>query len=90
MPAAWETLCKAKSEEDDENEDPTVLEFIELQKENGITPIPLKQVRSTVGHDRESWRLAMQAEVDSLRENDTFEIATPEELRKVHARDIPL
>ena len=88
MPAAWETLCKAKSEEETESEDPTVLEFIELQKENGITPIPLKQVRSTVGNDREDWRFAMQAEVDSLREHNTFEVATSEELRKVHAREI--
>ena len=48
----------------------------------------MNQVRSTVGNDREDWRLAMQAEVDSLRENNTFEIATSEELRKVHAREI--
>ena len=48
----------------------------------------MKQMRGAVGADREAWRLAMQAEVDSLRDNNTFEEATAAELKQLHDRDI--
>ena len=48
----------------------------------------MNAVRSTVGHERESWRIAMQAEVDSLWDNGAFQDATAEELRGVPMRKI--
>ena len=88
MPAAWETLCKAKYEEENETEDPTVLEFIELQQENGITLATVKQVRNAVGAEREAWRLAAQAEAQSLKGNNTFSVVSKAELREVKFQGI--
>ena len=48
----------------------------------------MKEVRASVGHEREDWRQAMQIEVDSLRGNQTLQVATAAELQKVHDRDI--
>ena len=64
------------------------MEYIELDKKNGIQPVAMKKVRTSVGSEREKWRLAMQAEVDSLRDNQTFEVASAAELRKVEHSDI--
>ena len=86
---AWEHACRAHyKDEVDDDHDPTVLEFVELNKANGIQPCSMKDVRASVGHEREDWRQAMQIEVDSLRGNQTFLVATAAELRKVHYRDI--
>ena len=74
--------------EDDGYDDPTVMEYIELDKKNGIQPIAMRKVRAAVGVEREAWRIAMQAEVDSLRDNQTFEVASAAELRNVPQRDI--
>ena len=65
LPRVWESLCKSdnNSEELDLN-DPTVLTYVKLEKEGGLTLNTLKEVRSSVGHTRERWRLAMQAEVE--------------------------
>ena len=61
MPAAWETRCKASEGADlDDEREPTVLGYRKIQTENGIQPTTMKEVRSSVGHERESWRLAMQ------------------------------
>ena len=85
-PTCWETLCK--STENDDDTDPTVLEYREIQKENGIQPTTMKEVRASVGHEREAWRLAMQAEVDSLRDNESFQTASEAELRGLNVRKI--
>ena len=72
MPTSYESACRAAYQhEQDDDQDPTVLEYREIQKANGIQPVTMKTVRATVGHEREQWRLAMQTEVDSLRENCT-------------------
>ena len=64
------------------------MEYIELDKQNGIQPVAMKKVRASVGAEREAWRIAMQAEVDSLRDNETFAVASAAELRNVPHRDI--
>ena len=48
----------------------------------------MKEARSSVGHVREAWRLAMQVEVDSLRDNETFSIASKDELKTVPLKKI--
>ena len=89
MPQPWEVLKKSTADDDEvDPDDPTVLEFVEINKENGIQLTTMKEVRRSVAAEREQWRLAMQAEVDSLRDNSTFEVATTEELRKVKNADI--
>ena len=47
----------------------------------------MKQIRGAVGADREALRLATQAEVDSVRDNDTFEEAAAAELKEFHYHD---
>ena len=74
------------SEEIDPQDD-AVLECIEIEKENGITLASLKQVCNSVGAEREAWRLAMQAEVQSLKGNGALEVASSSELRKVKSPD---
>jgi len=82
-------LGAAKVLDEIENEDdPTVLEYIQIQKENGIQPTTLRSVRASVGAEREQWRLAMQAELDSLRTTESFQIASTAELRAVGFKDI--
>ena len=68
--------------------DDAVLEFIHIEKENGISLATLKQVRSSVGAERDAWRLAMEAEVQSLKDNDTFTVVSKAELRDVKFQDI--
>ena len=77
-PTCWEALCKATEHDDDT--DPTVLAYRAIHKENGIQPTTMKEVRSSAGHERESWRLAMQVDVGRLRGNQTFEVASAAEL----------
>ena len=48
----------------------------------------MKTVRATVGHARGQWRLAMQTEVDNLRENCTYEVASADEIRPLNFRNI--
>ena len=89
VPTAWEVACKAHYADSSEDaEGPTILEFVEIEKENGLQPTTMKAVRSTVGHEREAWRFAMQVEVGSLRDNETFQEATVAELRGVPVRKI--
>ena len=89
LPQPWEVLCKSTDyNEDAYDDDPTVLEYTAIDKANGIQPVPMKQIRGSVGAEREAWRLAMQAEVDSLRDNGSYAEATSAELKKLHHRDI--
>ena len=83
-------MCAAQAggNEEIDPDDPTVLPCINIEKENGITLTSLKQVFSSVGPEREAWRLAMQAEVDSLKDNITFENVGKSELRGVKPQDI--
>ena len=92
MPQAWEALCRANPADDEiDPDDPTVLEFVEINKAHGIQLTTMKEVRASVAAQREQWRLAMQAEVDSLRDNNTFEVARSHELRNVrHAAILPM
>ena len=89
VPTSFESACRAtyQHQADDDN-DPTVMEYVEIQKTNGVQPVAMKTARATVGHEREQWRLAMQTEVDSLRENCTYEIATADEIRSINYRNI--
>ena len=83
-------MC-AQSAKDDEElnpEDATELEFVNIEKENGISLTSLKDVRASVGAEREAWRLAMQAEVQSLKENNTFEEVGSEERKQIKYSDI--
>ena len=65
-----------------------MLEYVAIDKANGIQPVPMRQIRGAVGADREAWRIAMQAEVDSLRDNGSYAEATSAELSKLNFRDI--
>ena len=48
----------------------------------------MKEVRASVGAQREQWRMAMQATVQSLVDNQTFEEVAWDELKTVSRRDI--
>ena len=48
----------------------------------------MKEVRSSVGHEREAWRLAIQVDVDSLRGNHSFEVADAASLRGINPRKL--
>ena len=62
-----------------------------LEKENGLTTATLREVRGSVGAEREQWRLATQAEVQSLRDNDTGEVVSKAELRAIkNAGSLPM
>ena len=41
----------------------------EVDKEIGAITLELKDVRNAIGHEREDWRNAMDAELQSLRHN---------------------
>ena len=84
----WETLCNSRESDEAYDNDPTVLEYIAINKENGLQPVTMKTVRGSVGADRDAWRLAMQVEVDSLRENESFAEATSAEPKKLQPRDV--
>ena len=50
-------------------------------REMGSQPTTMQEVSSPVGHEREAWRLAVQVGVDSLRDKETFRIASAAELK---------
>ena len=68
--------------------DASVLECIEIEKEDGISLARLKQVRHSVGAERDQWRCAVQPEVQSLRGNETVEVVPKSELRIAKFSDI--
>ena len=43
-------------------------EIPEELKESGAIPVKLKDVRNSIGKDRAQWKLALEAELNSLRE----------------------
>ena len=51
--------------------------------ENLVKTAVNSTVRAAAGDEREVWRAAMQVEIDSLRENQTYPVAAKEELRNV-------
>ena len=57
-------------------------------REMGSQPTTMQEVSSPVGHEREAWRLAMQAEVDNLRDNETSSVACPAERRNLNPRNL--
>ena len=65
-----------------------MLEYIAIQKENGIQPTTMKEVGASVGREREAWRMSMQVEVDSLRANESSHVASAAELRGLNPRKI--
>ena len=65
-----------------------MLEYQAINKENGFQPVSMKESRGSVGANREAWRIAMQAEVDSLRDNGSYSEVSPTELKKIHYKDI--
>ena len=93
LPQPWETLCKSAADTDDSayDTDPTVLEYIAIDKANGIQPVPMKQIRGAAGADREAWRIAMPAEVDSLKDNGSYVKASQAELKAIRiSRRLPV
>ena len=85
----WESLRAVSADEEEiDPGDASVLEFIECDKQNGIRVTTLREVRASVGAQREQWRLAMQAEVQNLVDNRTFEEVGKDELKAINHRDI--
>ena len=70
-------------------DDPPGLEVVEVNKKGGAQLTTMKQVRASVVGQREQWRFAMHTEVDSLRENCTYEVASADEIRSLTPRIIP-
>mgnify|MGYP001226676992 CR=1 FL=1 len=73
-----EPPCATRADGEGSDADPggdVATEFKDTQKPGTHPPSPMKDVRSSVGHERGSWRLAMQVEVDSLRDNQSFEVS---------------
>ena len=71
--------------------DPTILEYIELEKQKGISRTTLREVRASTGAQREQWRNAMQAEVQSLADSLTCEEVGSDELKSVkHHAILPM
>ena len=48
----------------------------------------MKEIRNSTGADREAWRLAMQAEIDSLRNSESFEELSQSERKKLRYSEI--
>ena len=67
-----------------------MLEYIELDTQNGIALTTLREARASVGTPREQWQLATQAEVQSLAGSRTFEEVGKDELKNVHHRAVLL
>ena len=73
-PTPWVWSCKAKVGDGEiDLGDPSILEHVDLEKQNGISLATRKEVRASTGAQHEQWRTAMQAEVQSLVDNHTFE-----------------
>ena len=89
LPQPWETLRKSTDENDDALDNgPTVMEYQAIDKETGFQAVSMKEIRGSVGANREAWRIAMQAEVDSLRDNGSYAEVPAAELKKVHYKGI--
>ena len=51
----------------------------------------MKDIRSAIGAERDAWRLAMQAEVDSLRDSESFYTVPKAEAKQLrHASILPM
>ena len=64
------------------------MEFRDIDKETGIQNVKMKDIRAATGPDRDEWRLAMQAEVDSLRDMESFETVSPSDQKKIKFQNI--
>ena len=53
--------------------------YREIEKEAGMEPYTTKQVREAFGEEREGWRQALEAELISFREKETFMVLPDEE-----------
>ena len=57
-------------------------------KETGIQTVKMREIKDSVGHQREEWRLAMQKEVDSLRDTESFEVLSQAETKHMNVRTV--
>ena len=62
--------------EEELQDDDTVMFELSGEKDSGATTLPLKDVKHAIGADREGWRLALHAELQSLWESGAMEVAT--------------
>ena len=51
------------------------------KKRAGIQIVKMREIRQSTGPERDQWRLAMQAEVDSLRDTGSFEAVSAADLK---------
>ena len=63
----------------DEADDMVPPVYREIEKEAGMEPYSTKQVREAFGEEREGWRQALEAELISFREKETFTVLPDEE-----------
>ena len=55
-PEPWEYACKMMADDEEADPaDPTVLEYVELEKQDGISLTTVKEARANTGAQREQW-----------------------------------
>ena len=53
-----------------------------------MTLTPMKTLNAAFGSEREEWRQALEAELISMTENETFRKPSASELREVRPQDV--
>ena len=75
----------------DEEESNTELDLITHQpvnKDSSAIPVDLKDVKNSIGTDREEWKLSLHSELQSLYDHGAIEDIQRDHLPKIPARDI--
>ena len=65
--------------DEEETEDEEEFGYVELSEDfsdSGAIGVPLQDVRRAIGPDREAWKTALDAELDSLRQSGAFDVVT--------------
>ena len=77
-------MAMAADEEDDRI--PPI--YREIEKEAGMEPYTTKQVKEAFGQEREGWRQALEQELISFREKETFTVLPDEERAELRPWEI--
>ena len=75
----------ANSEFEEEDAPP---EFREIVKESGMQLVSIRDIKSSIGVEKEEWYYSAQEELDSQRSKGTHDVLTPEERARVNPKSI--
>ena len=80
--------CNENDEPDDFDVTSVPMTFHPVVKDAGATVVSAKDVEKSSGASREEWRVAIQSEMQSLREHDVYQEVTEDELWTVPSENI--